>query len=82
VRLHPVADGAAVLLTRERHRRGVERAREEIAAFITGWEAGELPAPVLAVHLRAAGSALEELIGVVEREDVLDVVFRTFCIGK
>jgi tRNA U34 5-carboxymethylaminomethyl modifying GTPase MnmE/TrmE len=41
-----------------------------------------LPAPVLAVHLRAAGAALEELIGAVEREDVLDVVFRTFCIGK
>jgi len=81
-RLHPAADGATPLLTRERHRRAVERAREEIAAFAAGWREGALPAPVLAVHLRTAGVALEELIGAVEREDVLDVVFRTFCIGK
>lgn len=81
-RLHPEADGAAPLLTRERHRRGVERARAEIAAFTEAWNAGALPAPVLAVHLRAAGAALEELIGAIERDDVLDVVFRTFCIGK
>ncbi len=43
---------------------------------------GSLPAPVAAVHLRAAADALEELIGVVERNDVLDEVFRSFCIGK
>jgi tRNA modification GTPase len=34
------------------------------------------------VHLRAAVSALEDVIGVVSTEDVLDRVFATFCIGK
>jgi tRNA modification GTPase len=37
---------------------------------------------VAAVHLRAAVLALEELIGSVDVEDVLERVFRTFCVGK
>ncbi|HEU4564639.1 MAG TPA: tRNA uridine-5-carboxymethylaminomethyl(34) synthesis GTPase MnmE [Gemmatimonadaceae bacterium] len=74
-------DGAP-LLTRERHRRAVALARDEVAAFVRAWEAGELPATIAAVHLRAATGALESLIGVVDVEDVLDRVFATFCVGK
>jgi tRNA modification GTPase len=46
------------------------------------WATGTLPAPVAAVHLRAAVAALEELVGAVDTEDVLDRVFRSFCVGK
>ncbi|MDQ3696676.1 MAG: tRNA uridine-5-carboxymethylaminomethyl(34) synthesis GTPase MnmE [Gemmatimonadota bacterium] len=72
----------APLLTRERHRRGVALARDEVTAFARAWEQGELPATVAAVHLRAATGALETLIGVVDVEDVLDRVFANFCVGK
>jgi tRNA modification GTPase len=34
------------------------------------------------VHLRSAVHALEELIGVVDVEDVLDRLFASFCVGK
>ncbi len=78
----PPAEGAAGLLTRERHQRAVARARAEVAAFREAWMSGSLPAPVAAVHLRSAADLLEELIGVVERNNVLDEVFRSFCIGK
>ena len=77
----PAADDAPVL-TRARHRRAVEEAMRELEAFQSGWVAGELPAPVAATHLRAAVLALEELIGVVDVEDVLDRVFSSFCVGK
>ena len=70
------------LLTRERHREAIVRARDEVAAFKKGWEDDELPAPVVAVHLRMAVLALEELIGAIDVEDVLDRVFRSFCVGK
>jgi tRNA modification GTPase len=70
------------LLTRERHREAIVRARDEVAAFKRGWEDQELPAPVVAVHLRMAVLALEELIGAIDVEDVLDRVFRSFCVGK
>ena len=72
----------APLLTRARHRRAIDEAVCELAAFRSGWSSGELPAPVAATHLRAAVIALEELIGVVDVEDVLDRVFSSFCVGK
>jgi tRNA modification GTPase len=69
-------------LTRARQRIAVERASNELAEFQHVWEADLLPASVAAVHVRAAVDALDELIGVVDTEDVLDRLFATFCIGK
>jgi tRNA modification GTPase len=60
----------------------VTRALEEVRAFRERWRTGSIPAPVAAVHLRDAATALEDLIGVVDVEDVLDEVFRRFCVGK
>jgi tRNA modification GTPase len=70
------------LLTRERHRRAVEAARGEMAAFRDAWRDDMLPPPVAAVHLRAAVGALDELVGAIDVEDVLDRVFSSFCVGK
>ncbi|MBI2408817.1 MAG: hypothetical protein HYV19_10995 [Gemmatimonadetes bacterium] len=70
------------LVTRARHETALRRAVEELRAFRFAWEGGTLPAPVAATHLRAAVTQLESLIGAVDVEDVLEVVFRTFCIGK
>jgi tRNA modification GTPase len=72
----------APLLTRERHRYAVARALDEVRAFRDSWRAGEIPAPVAAVHVREAVTTLEDLIGAVDVEDVLDEVFRRFCVGK
>ena len=66
---------------RERHRQALGRAAAEMAAFRTALGA-EIPATIAAVHLRAAVGALDELIGVVRTDDVLDRVFADFCIGK
>jgi tRNA modification GTPase len=74
--------GAEVpVLTRARHARSLRVARDELRAFVEGLQAG-LPAEVASSHLRTAESALEDVIGLVSTEDVLDVVFRDFCIGK
>jgi tRNA modification GTPase len=72
----------APVLTHARHRHAIQQARDELAAFRDARRAGKLPAPVAAVHLRAAVHALEELIGTVDVEDVLERVFATFCVGK
>ena len=70
------------VVIRARHVHGIKAARAEIAAFKSVWMIGSLPAPVAAVHLRAAATALETLIGAVSTEDVLERVFSTFCVGK
>jgi tRNA modification GTPase len=70
------------ILTRARHRKALDIARSELEQFKTGWREEKLPATIIAVHLRTAVHALEELIGAVEIEDVLDRVFSSFCVGK
>jgi tRNA modification GTPase len=68
------------LLTRERHRDGVAKA---LAAVAHAEEAMALREPVLAASsLRGAADALMAMIGVTNRDDVLDRVFAGFCIGK
>lgn len=70
------------VLTRTRHRLALEKAREELQLFTEAWLQGSLPPVVAAVHVRSASLALDELIGSVDVEDILEKVFRTFCIGK
>jgi tRNA modification GTPase len=75
-------DDSTPIVTRARHAAGLQRAGDELRLFHRAWAQGALPAPVAATHLRAAVTALEELIGAVDVEDVLERVFRTFCVGK
>jgi len=70
------------MLTKARHQQALTTALEEIRQFQQAWREEKLPAPVASVHLRAAVYALEELIGAVDVEDVLDRVFSSFCVGK
>jgi tRNA modification GTPase len=69
-------------LTRARHRAAVARAIEELVAFSDAVRESSIPASIAAIHIRSAAEALAELIGVVRTDDVLDVVFRQFCVGK
>jgi tRNA modification GTPase len=41
-----------------------------------------VPISIAAVHLRAALAALEDLVGAVDVEQILDEVFSRFCVGK
>jgi tRNA modification GTPase len=75
-------DEDAPILTHTRQRFAVACALGELESFRQAWCSGAVPATVAAVHVREAGSVLEELIGAVEIEDVLDEVFRRFCVGK
>ena len=68
-------------LTRARHREGVRAARDHVADFIEALERA-VPAEMASTHLRPAETALEELLGVISNDEVLDRVFRDFCIGK
>ena len=69
------------VVTRARHRAALERALGELDAFWLA-RAGGVDAAVTATHLRAAVLALDELIGAVTPDDVLDRVFAAFCVGK
>jgi len=65
------------LITRARHRRMLEDVADHLRRFETA-DAEELAAE----ELRLAARALGRLTGRVDVEDVLDVIFRDFCVGK
>jgi tRNA modification GTPase len=69
------------VVTRARHRVALERALAEVDAFQAARQPG-VDAVAAATHLRAALGALDDLIGVVTPDDVLDRVFASFCVGK
>jgi tRNA modification GTPase len=77
-----VADGNVhTVLTRERHRRAVTEALNEMELFARARSEG-LEMAVAATHLRASVTALDQVIGTVSTDNVLDMVFATFCVGK
>ena len=80
--VHPDPAEELPVVTRARHVAALQLARNEVELFRTAWERAELPGPVAATHLRAAVHALDELLGGIDVDDVLERVFRTFCIGK
>ena len=69
------------LLSRERHRTALQRARDALSGARPELEKGG--DPVLAAHhVRDAVAALDELIGLVHPDEVLGRVFERFCVGK
>jgi tRNA modification GTPase len=65
------------LITRERHRLALVDANAALERA-----SRPLSEELLAEELRTTSRALERLTGRVDVEDVLDVIFRDFCIGK
>jgi len=72
--------GEPTVITRQRHR----YALEECLAALKRAQSREVMKheDLLAIELRIAANALGRLIGRVDVEDILDVIFRDFCIGK
>ena len=67
-------------MTRERKRRLLESANGALKRAISEGKAGR--EDTFAEELRSAAQALGRLTGRVDVEDILDVIFRDFCIGK
>ncbi len=70
-----------VLVTHLRHQMALQRAQDAVTATLASVEArqaGEL----IAMDLRAAIDALGEITGAVSTDDILDRIFKEFCIGK
>ena len=75
-----LAGAESAVVTRERHRRTLQDAltalRRALVPELSNRE------DLLAEELRLAARALGRLTGRVDVDDVLDVIFRDFCIGK
>jgi tRNA modification GTPase len=75
------ADEETPVVTRARHIERLSRAQADMVAFQDARRRG-LPAEIAGTHVQDATLALEDLLGAVSTEDVLDRVFSAFCVGK
>jgi tRNA modification GTPase len=70
-----------VAISRARHRDALTSARSMLQQFLSGLDRGR-ELETLAIDLRDALSAVGQVTGETTTDDVLDVVFSSFCIGK
>jgi tRNA modification GTPase len=74
-----LGSGEGGLIGRERQRKLLEQTASSLERSIAVLEQGE---ELAAEELRAASNSLGRLLGRVDVEDILDAIFRDFCIGK
>ncbi len=72
----------AGLVSNERQRAAVGRAHAALSAASALMRQGEADIDLVSMHIREALRALEFLVGKVDVESVLDVIFGAFCLGK
>lgn len=72
----------AGLLTRERHRLAIEAAVRSLESALIELGSGASRGELLAAELRLGIAALDQLVGRIDVEDLLDEIFASFCIGK
>jgi len=69
------------VLTNVRHKSALSRGAKALAdAAVTLGEAQ--PTELVAVALQQAKESLEEVVGLIQNDDILELIFSKFCIGK
>ena len=77
------ADSEPALITRARHREHLKNCAAALEAFEAYAEQGECaPLDLAAEEIRIAAEELGRITGRIDVEELLDVIFRDFCIGK
>src|SRR5580704_15231245 len=76
----PTSNGQ-IAISRERHRDALAMALEALKNARTS-ALSLMPPEIVAVDIMAAATALASITGEVSNEDILDAIFRNFCIGK
>ena len=74
------APAETALVTRARHRQALEETVAALDRAVAQGNSGR--EELIAEELRSAATILGRLTGRVDVEDILDVIFRDFCIGK
>ena len=70
-----------IVLTNVRHKAALERSLGGLAAAVTAVDE-RAPAELIAMELIEAKRSLEEIVGMVDSENILEHIFSKFCIGK
>ena len=70
-----------IVLTNVRHKNALIRGDDALTCATSSLRENR-PAECVAVDLNEARDALEEVVGTIKNDDILERIFNTFCIGK
>lgn len=71
----------AAPLTRARHREALTHCQQHLQRALDAYHGNKAP-ELVGEDIRLATRALARITGVVDVDDILDIIFREFCIGK
>ena len=72
------SSGEAALITRKRHRQALEASLDYLCQSLRS----DVDLEIRSEFLRRAGDELGKIVGRIDVEDLLDVIFSEFCVGK
>ena len=70
-----------LVITNVRHKSALEKTKDAVKSIFETIEMG-LPMDLMAVDLKEALDSLSEVTGEISSEDLLDHIFKNFCVGK
>ena len=70
----------SVVITNERHKSALQRAKEAIDSAIANISEDTLD--LVSIDIKAAYSAIGEITGNTSSEEIIDAIFKKFCLGK
>jgi len=70
-----------IVLTNIRHKAALERSDKALSDALVSL-AKSCPPELVAVELSEGREALEEIIGLINNENILESIFKNFCVGK
>ncbi len=76
-----VVGSEAPMVTSPRHKEALHRALDHVNAAWVTYQAAATP-DLVAIDLAAAVNALGEITGQTASEDLIETIFRNFCVGK
>lgn len=74
-------DQQDTIVTNSRHIHALQKTQESLARVLEGFHSG-ITSDLIALDLRQAIHHLGEITGEISTDDLLDNIFRNFCIGK
>ena len=80
-KLNEVDSGNEIVITNERHKNQIRKAKESIREGIEAVK-NNMPIDISSIHIKQALDDLGEITGKNASEDIINEIFKKFCLGK